>query len=444
MNTRKTLTGRELVLMLVAFVGIFVYGLLAALPGSVLPTLERNQYLPNDSAVGTFLLINAAGAVLAYILSGPVIDRVGKKFALASGAALVVASMVGFALIVTQVSPGAALVLIFVCSLVLGFGANAIVAAGHALVADVAADWRNSALNLLDICFGLGLAALPLVVQQIQQRGGLGLVFWSLGGIGVALLVLILTPRFPAPAHPEASALSGAKELFRNSSFWLLAIALFMYVGAEVSVGKWVVTFMERDARLLAGYGLDPAQVQALASASPDALSRFFETDPAGVLVATYALRTLSFFAFALLAGRLVSSLLLGRSRVNSFLLLTAGSLLTTAGLVVAFTAGSPTIVRAGLIAAGFGMGPIFPTSVGLASMMTPRTAGTAISLVMGVGFAGLLLIPPAVGYISAAAGGEAGDVRTGLIAVIAASVVMLLLHAILTFRKRGRASQAE
>ncbi len=62
----------------------------------------------------------------------------------------------------------------------------------------------------------------------------------------------------------------------------------------------------------------------------------------------------------------------------------------------------------------------------------------------MGVGFAGLLLIPPAVGYISAAAGGEAGDVRAGLVAVIAASVVMLLLHVALTWRERRLASVGE
>ena len=65
--------------MIIAFLGIFVYGLLAALPGSVLPTLERNQFLPGDSAVGTFLLINAVGAVLAYAVSGPIIDRIGTK-----------------------------------------------------------------------------------------------------------------------------------------------------------------------------------------------------------------------------------------------------------------------------------------------------------------------------------------------------------------------------
>jgi hypothetical protein len=66
---RKAFAARELGLMLIAFLGIFVYGPLSALTGAVLPTLERNRYLPNDSTVGTFLLINAAGAVLAYILS---------------------------------------------------------------------------------------------------------------------------------------------------------------------------------------------------------------------------------------------------------------------------------------------------------------------------------------------------------------------------------------
>jgi MFS family permease len=96
--------------------------------------------------------------------------------------------------------------------------------------------------------------------------------------------------------------------------------------------------------------------------------------------------------------------------------------------------------VRWWLVAAGFGMGPIFPTSVGLASALAPRIAGTAISLVMAVGFAGLLLIPPAVGYISSAAGGAAGDVRTGLLAVVAASALMFLLHLALTLRERARA----
>jgi MFS family permease len=172
-------------------------------------------------------------------------------------------------------------------------------------------------------------------------------------------------------------------------------------------------------------------------------LNRFFESDALGYAIAGYALRTLTLFAMALLVGRLVSSVLLGVFRINSFVLMTAGSLLTTISLIVAFTASTSTTVRLGLIAAGFGMGPIFPTSVGLASVMMPRIAGTAMSLVMGVGFAGLLVIPPAVGYVSSAMGGGAGDVRTGLIAVMAASVLMLLLHVLLTLRERRRAGVA-
>src|SRR5215208_3463344 len=38
-------------LMAIAFFGIFVYGLLTALPGTVIPDLERNKFLPNDAVV---------------------------------------------------------------------------------------------------------------------------------------------------------------------------------------------------------------------------------------------------------------------------------------------------------------------------------------------------------------------------------------------------------
>jgi fucose permease len=193
---------------------------------------------------------------------------------------------------------------------------------------------------------------------------------------------------------------------------------------------------MERDPSILASQGVTAAHLETM---SPDGLVRFFEADPIGVGIASYALRTLSLFATALLIGRLVSSLLLGVLRVNGVLLMTAGSLLTTISLIIAFNATSSGTVRLGLIAAGFGMGPIFPTSVGLASVMNPRIAGTAMSWVMGVGFAGLLVIPPAVGYVSSAVG---GNVRAGLTAVVVASVVMLLLHTLLLLRQRGKAPE--
>src|SRR5204863_8173265 len=103
-------------------------------------------------------------------------------------------------------SPGPAWMLNFRCSFVLGVGANAIVAAGHALVADVASHWRNAALNLLDICFGLGLAALPLVVQSVQRRGGLDAIFWCMSITTGILLAVVLFPKFPTPTHPEAAS----------------------------------------------------------------------------------------------------------------------------------------------------------------------------------------------------------------------------------------------
>ncbi|HKV40056.1 MAG TPA: MFS transporter [Blastocatellia bacterium] len=424
-------------LLFVAFFGIFVYGLLTALPGTVLPELERHGFLPNDGKAGTFLLINAIGAVLSYAVSGPITDRIGKKFTLWAGSLLVAASMAGFALVVTYVAASAALLLVFICSLVLGLGANAIVSAGHALVGDIAESQRNAALNLLDICFGLGLVVLPLIAQGLPRNSGLGSIFWLLGVAALLLLILVVTPRFPKPVHPESFPMREAQELFSSLSFWLLAIALFMYVGAEVSVGKWVVTFLERDPRLLAASGVNAQALQHMAQVAPNSLTDFFKNDPAGQNLSSFALRTLALFGLALMIGRLISSFLLGVMKMNVLRLLTIGSLVTTAGLALVVTTGSPGTVRWAVLIGGIGMGPIFPTSVGLASVIVPRIAGSAMSWVMGIGFAGLLVIPPAVGYISEWSGGKVGDVRTGLLAVLTASAIMLVLHIVLSIRDR-------
>jgi fucose permease len=403
-------------LMAVAFLGIFVYGLLTALPGTVLTDLENKKFLANDAVAATFLLINAIGAVVAYLVSGPVTDRIGKKFTLSVGAVLVILSMAGFAFVVAKVEPTSAKSLIFLCGLVLGLGANAIVSAGHALVGDVALSWRDAALNLLDVCFGLGLTVLPIIKKGLNPQSGLEQIFLILAAASLALVIIVVLPKFPKPSHPESFPLSEAKDLFKSTAFWFLAIALFMYVGSEVAVGKWATTFIERDAKLLANF------------AASDQAHEF-------------ALTTLSWFGFSLMIGRLISSFLLSVAKINSYLLLAIGSAICTVGLALAFTASSPGVVRWGIFASGIGMGPIFPTSVGLASAIVPRIAGTAMSWVMGIGFAGLLVIPPAVGYISEASGGQTGDIRTGLWAVLAAVIVMLILHVLLMLVRRKQSA---
>jgi hypothetical protein len=52
-NDRST-PGHSLLLLFIAFFGILVYGLLTALPGTVLPDLERHRFLPNDAQAVLF------------------------------------------------------------------------------------------------------------------------------------------------------------------------------------------------------------------------------------------------------------------------------------------------------------------------------------------------------------------------------------------------------
>src|SRR5262249_5499123 len=197
--------------------------------------------------------------------------------------------------------------------------------AGHALVGDIAGTKINAALNLLDVCFGLGLTVLPLLAQKVLHDAALSMIFWVLALFTALLFVLVVVPRFPRPVHPESFPLREAGDLFRSASFWFLAIALFMYVGTEVSVVKWVVTFVERDPRLVSAVGIDAVRLQHMAQASPESLIDFFKNDPAGVALSSYALGTLSLFGISLIVGRLISSFLLGVLRAGGLMLLMAG-----------------------------------------------------------------------------------------------------------------------
>ena len=82
-------------LILAAVVAIFVYGMIAAMLGTILPELSsRFQLSPRQN--GTIAFAQAIGLMLASLAVGPLLDDVGKKAGLILG--LVLIALVLFAL----------------------------------------------------------------------------------------------------------------------------------------------------------------------------------------------------------------------------------------------------------------------------------------------------------------------------------------------------------
>src|SRR5271154_3456361 len=128
-------------LIITASLAIFVYGMTAAMLGTILPDLSARFHLtPKQN--GTIAFCQALGLILASIAVGPLVDNEGKKAGMVLGLALIVLAVIllprsnGFHSIATHL-------------FLLGTGGGIIVTAANALGSDVAPEHRATALNLI-------------------------------------------------------------------------------------------------------------------------------------------------------------------------------------------------------------------------------------------------------------------------------------------------------
>src|ERR1700687_233983 len=80
-------------LILAAILAIFVYGMIAAMLGTILPDLSaRFKLTPKQN--GTIAFCQALGLIIASLGVGPLIDNEGKKVGMVLGLALITIALV--------------------------------------------------------------------------------------------------------------------------------------------------------------------------------------------------------------------------------------------------------------------------------------------------------------------------------------------------------------
>src|SRR3954447_7053103 len=126
----------QAVLIFAAIVAIFVYGMIAAMLGTILPDLsERFKLTPSQN--GTIAFVQALGLILASLAVGPLLDNEGKKVGMILGLAFIC-----IALFALPRSRGfrSILVLLFL----LGVGGGIVVTGANALMSDVGEAHRGT------------------------------------------------------------------------------------------------------------------------------------------------------------------------------------------------------------------------------------------------------------------------------------------------------------
>ncbi|MFC8454726.1 MFS transporter [Kitasatospora sp. NPDC057223] len=327
----------------------------------------RGQVSATHSALGLALLCISAGAVATMAVVGRLCVRYGSRPVTVASVALVSIAVPLPAHTHTVFSLGAVLLLF-------GAGYGAANVAMNSAAVDLVTELRRPVMPSFHAGYSLGgllgaglgglLASSISAAWALALSGALGLAVAA--AAGTALL------RSPAAATPVAarSAKAAAPGVQGGSGVTFLVVllgltAMFCAYG-EGAIADWATLHLTDDVH-----------------ATP------------AVAAAGYAA-----YAFAMTAGRVSGTWL--SIRLGQTTVIAAGGLTACAGMLLASLAPSVVLALGGFVLVGIGLANIFPLAIAQAGAVGgPQGVATASTL----GYAGMLIGPPVIGFLADAAG---------------------------------------
>ena len=361
-------------------VAIFVYGMLSAMLGTILPDLsDRFSLSPRQN--GTIAFAQALGLIIASLGVGPLLDSEGKKLGLTIGLALI-----AIALVALPRSSGFRSILFLL--FLLGVGGGIVVTGANALVSDVGEAHRATALNLVNLFFGLGGLATPFIAANLFGRNWVRLCY-TIATLTVVSLAIEASTKMPQRTGAGGFVFADAAPVLGRPLLFLLGLFLFLYVSCEVGIWNWLP-------RHLIAQGIPESR----------------------------ALNILSLgFALGLLLGRVgVSPILI---RVPAITVLLFASVVMAISTFLMLRLSNPFTAAILVFLAGLSMAPVFPTTLAIVGDNFPRMTGTAIGFVITCGWMGLAVSSRIIGFI---AGGDPRRLKRALLVVPASAVLMVVL----------------
>jgi len=369
-------------LTLAAILAIFVYGIIAAMLGTILPDISR-RFNMTPKQNGNVAMAQAIGLMIGGFFVGPLMDVEGKKIGLVLGLGLVALALFGL-----RAATGYASVALLL--FLLGMGGGAVVTGANTLppFIQIGGLTTSGVFNLLNLFFGLGGLVTPLIAARLfrNQTGNLLIFAGALGAI--ALLFSALAP-MPGASGNVAFQASMVTDLLARPALLALSLMLFLYVACEVGVWNWLV-------RHLIAQGVSEAKALTILSLG---------------------------FALGLLIGRVVVSGVL--TGVSPERVLIGSGVLMAVMTYVMLQSRSDNVAWITVFLAGIAMAPVFPTTLAVVNAKFPDTAATATGIATTAGWFGLVVSSPIIGGI---AGNDPKRLKTALLLLPAFSIVMAVV----------------
>jgi FHS family glucose/mannose:H+ symporter-like MFS transporter len=376
-------------LMASACAGIFVFGIVMAILGAILPSLFSRIQFSKSEAGNLFFYMNLAMLAMS-VFFGPVVDRFGYKVFLLICSLLVAASLVLFNLASTYS-------FLILAAVLIGLGGGGLNGGTNALTSDIYPERRSAAL--LGIFFGFGAVAVPFLIGALLGTIGLQAILAVATVLSLIPFALFLALRFPAAKQAQGFPLRQAARIIGHPLLWLCGFLLFFESGNEFTVGGWTSTY----------------------------LNEYFRLSP------TQAALVLAGFWAAIMAGRLIVTRLVRFIR-NEILVLGSAVVALSAAVIMAASP-SGGLAALGAVLIGLGFAAIYPTTLAIVGEAFPALSGTAFSVVFVIGLAGGMTAPWLTGKVAAAS-----SLRQGFyIPVVCSAMIIMLQVAIMRLLRARR-----
>lgn len=196
--------------------------------GPLLPGLIRRWHI-EDAQAGTLFVASFLGQ-----LCGAWFAARNLRLSIISGAACI--SLGSLALIWSSFS--AAHLALFIVGLGIGSGLTS----GNVITGTIAASARSRALALLNVAWGIGAIACPLLIASLSRTSSTP--FFLLLGLVFAALAILLILTVYVPANPASA--TGRRYPLPRRTMLLFGLVMLLYVGVENAIGGWLPTYAER------------------------------------------------------------------------------------------------------------------------------------------------------------------------------------------------------
>lgn len=369
-----------------------VLGLALSALGPTLPALA-GQTSSTLSQISILFTANSLGYIVGSLLGSRLYDR-------RPGQPILAVTLTGMALLIFAIPVIPNRWLLVTDFALIGLGMGVLDVGGNTLIVWLFGREVGPYMNALHLSFGVGAFLSPILIDRVVVlTGGIRWAYWAL-----ALLIVPVAywmTRIPSPVRSDEETVPGAPVKARTPAYALLvlmiAMLMFMHVGAELSFGGWIFSYA-----VATGIG-------------PETTARLLN----------------SLYWGALAAGRLIAVPLAIRLQPRAMLLLDLIGMVVSIG-IIAFFPQWPPAVWIGTLGFGIFIASMFATTINFTDHHMPITGSVTGFLLVGANV-GSMTLPWVIGQFFESVGPQVMVTIIGLDVVAA----LVLFGVILLYVRR-------